>query len=550
MKLRSDKRPEQLGDMETDNSADCEFAERGDTLEDDEVTEVSMMVSSKQVSRYKVMGNGREKISSNPEFFWEKLFDINFYEPLMTPNFNIITPLPLHEELSIDSSYKPLLLTKGGDNDCYVLDDEQTGKIYTQLLERFKKWSKVNEDDKLLSVASLLSKYQFNDEELLLYYTCVHYFFPAIGPQPTLPQLTTTETFLPLLKQHEIVKDVFLCCGATFLEWCQPQKYTDVAEELYQRSQQKLRKETKNRSFKGDETWAFACFQLLCLTDKFRKGAGASMSDRCIDNLAHSFNIIKKKYRLIQKEGSTATDRMLIESFMYNYTVSLLVARDLSKLPSPFSKNFHELTKLLKSPLFDGCDVNWINNPILGSSVDAFEMLAKVSFLSRFPLPLKDNEWIERGKALLEECLYYTPPSLPNEVKNNPTKYATYRPSLLCGSIISKACYLLLSKILRFNEFQVRDFEIQGVVKYTIESLCAVEKGSPLLCILLWSLLIIGAFTIDPDDRLIIKEYLRSTSETIHSYGALKIANFLDLIWQQDNIDLLFVRDNICQVVI
>ncbi|CDO93272.1 unnamed protein product [Kluyveromyces dobzhanskii CBS 2104] len=494
-------------------------------------------------------------LGADPDFFWGKMFDMNFTKPLMTPNFNIISPIPSLDGFSTVETpagpKKSLLLSQfGADNNCYVLDNEQTGEIYLNLLQSFNDWSKTNDDDELLSVAHILSKYQFNGEELLLYFTCVHYFFPAIGPQPTLPQLTTTETFLPLIKQHPVVKDVFLCCGATFLEWCQPNQYTEVAESLYQKSRNKLKSMANDKTIKGDETWAFACFQLLCLTDKFRKGSGTSMSDRCVDNLAHSFNIIKKKIKLIKTQGSTTTDRMLIESFMYNYTVSLLVARDLSKLPSPFSKNFNELTKLLKSPLFDGCDVNWINNPILGSSVEAFEMLAKVSYLSRLHLPLRENEWIERGKRLLEECLYYTPPSLPDDVKNDPQKYETYRPSLLCGSIISKACYLLLSKILRFNEFQLEDFEIQGVVKYTIKSLCNVEKGSPLLCILLWSLLIIGAFTIDEEDRMVIKEYLRSASETIHSYGALKIADFLDLIWQQKNIDLLFVRENLSQVVI
>lgn len=486
---------------------------------------------------------------SNTDFFWRKMFDVNFYEPLMTPNFSIITPLPLKDGMFSEQSVTPNLITSEEDLECYGLDDEQSEMIYIQLLEKFKQWSSIN-DEKLLSVANILSKYQFDDNELLLYYTCVHYFFPAIGPQPTLPQLTTTETFLPLIKQHPIVKDVFLCCGATFLEWCQPQKFSSVAEELYQKSQKSLKEHTERGAIKGDETWAFACFQLLCLTDKFRKGSGTSMVDRCVDNLAHSFNIIKKKYRMIKLHGSTATDRMLIESFMYNYTVSLSVASDLSKLPSPFSKNFHDLTKLLKSPIFDGCDVKWINNPILGSSVDAFEMLAKVSYLGRFPLPLENTKWIERAKQLLEECLYYTPPTLPVEVRNNPEKYARYRPSLLCGSIISKACYLLLSKILRFDDFQVSDFEIQGVVKYTVQSLRDVEKGSPLLCILLWSLLIIGAFTIDPQDRLVIKEYIKSTSETIHSYGALKIANLLELIWEHNNINLLFVREHICEVVI
>lgn len=495
------------------------------------------------------------------DFFWEKMFDLNFHKPIMSPNFSIIPSIldPTFKEDNLlgtstnkfnSVSIMPKTALVDEENyGLYGLDEEQTEKIYDQLMESFAHWA-FSSDDKFAPAACLISQYQFTEQELLLYYTCVNYFLPAVGPQPTLPQLTTTETFMPLLVKNPIVKDVFLCCGATFLAWCQPTKYSVIVEELYQKSKAGLQREIASNKIKGDETWVFACFQLLCLTDKLHNGHGSSMVDRCVDNLAHSFNIIKRKYLGIRRHGPTPTDRMLTESFMYNYTVSLLVAKDLSKLPSPFSQVLQDLTKLLKSPIFNDCDVKWMNNPVLGSSIDAFEMLAKVSYLSRFPLPLKSSHWICKGKELLEECLYYTPPTLPDEVRNDPEKYEKYRPSLLCGSIISKACYLLLSKILRFNEFNVKDFQIQGVVKYSIQSLRDIEKGSPLLCILLWSLLIIGAFAIDSEDILVIKEYLKSASETIHSYGALKICNLLELIWEKNNIDLLFVRENICQVVI
>ncbi|SCU92074.1 LADA_0F14136g1_1 [Lachancea dasiensis] len=440
--------------------------------------------------------------------------------------------------------------THDEDYNAYGLDEELSEKFYAELMRKFVHWSTSPREVSAASAASLLSQYQLTQQELLLYYTSIHYFLPAVGPQQTLPQLTTTETFVPLLTHHPIVKDVFLCCGATFLAWCQPHKYSSVAEKLYQKCRGELHREIESKSIRGDETWAFACFQLLCLTNKLHNGQGESMVDRCIENLTHSFQIIQLKYNDIEKHGSTATDRMLIESFIYNYTVSLLVARDLSKLPNPFGQVFHKLTALLKSPLFNDCDVEWMNNPVLGPSLDAFCLLAKVSYLSRMPLPLQSSEWKACAKELLEECLYYTPPTLPEPVRRDERKYEIYRPGLLCGSIISKACYLLLSKILQFREFDVRDCQIQGVVKYTIQSLKDIEKGNPLLCILLWSLLIIGAFTIDPEDRLVIKEYLKSTSETIHSYGALKITNLLQLVWDREDIELLFVRENICQIII
>lgn len=486
-------------------------------------------------------------------FFWEKLFDMNFTEPIVSPNFSIISPVcasPLPDgDLVAAASIMSTVHTED-DLNAYGLDEEQTEKFYGKLMEKFVDWTSTNNQTKRTSVAKLMSQYQFTQQDLLLYYTCVYYFLPAVGPQQTLPQLTTTETFVPLLTQHPIVKDVFLCCGATFLAWCQPQKYSQLAERLYQSSKSRLQKELASDRIRGDETWAFACFQLLCLTNKLHNGEGISMVDRCVDNLAHSFNIIKRKYQTIKERGSTPTDRMLIESFMYNYTVSLLVARDLSKLPNPFSDMFANLTTLLKSPIFNDCDVEWMNNPVLGPSIDAFGMLAKVSFLSRMPLPLTSPHWTDEAQKLLQDCLYYTPPQLPEEVRNDERKYEVYRPGLLSGSIISKACYLLLSKIIRYDDFDVRNLEIQGVVKYSIQSLRDIEKGNPLLCILLWSLLIIGAFSVDPEDRLVIKEYLKSTSETIHSYGALKIDNLLELIWDRDDINLLFVRENISQVII
>ncbi|SCU81369.1 LAME_0B06744g1_1 [Lachancea meyersii CBS 8951] len=486
--------------------------------------------------------------------FWEKLLNTDARDSIFSPGFLGLSPttaLQSVDEIAATTTRSALALANNDDDyNMYGLDEELSEKFYDKLMQKFVSWTTSNHEIKRTSVAKLMSQYQFTQQELLLYYTCIYYFLPAVGPQHTLPQLTTTETFVPLLAQHAIVKDVFLCCGATFLAWCQPQKYSDIAEQLYQTCKSLLQDELSSTRIRGDETWVFACFQLLCLTNKLHNGQGESMVDRCVDNLVHSFNIIKRKYHDIEKHGSTPTDRMLIESFMYNYTVSLLVAKDLSKLPNPFGKVFYKLTVLLKSPIFNDCDVEWMNNPVLGPSVDAFCMLAKVSFLSRMQLPLQDTEWQTTAQTLLQECLYYTPPTLPEQVRNDACKYEIYRPGLLCGSIISKACYLLLNKILRFEEFDVRDPQIQGVVKYTIQSMKDIEKGNPLLCILLWSLLVIGAFTVDAEDRLVIKEYLKSTSETIHSYGALKINLLLQLVWDRDDINLLFVRENISQVII
>ncbi|CEP62565.1 Zn(II)2Cys6 transcription factor domain-containing protein LALA0_S05e08460g [Lachancea lanzarotensis] len=520
----------------------------------DKETENQMVLNfSEDHSKNYGLNITRDGLSVTPSL--GKLLSSDHQDPLLSPSFLVSPPLSAFESIDLTStnaSQRQVTTTNADDEyNAYGLDEELSEKLYDKVMRKFVNWtSSQNEHQTTISVANLMSQYQFTQQDLLLYYTCIYYFLPAVGPQHTLPQLTTTETFVPLLAQHSIVKDVFLCCGATFLAWCQPQKYSGTAEVLYQTCKSHLHAELSSGRVRGDETWIFACFQLLVLTNKLHNGQGESMVDRCVDNLSHSFDIIKRKYYDIEKHGSTPADRMLIESFMYNYTVSLLVAKDLSKLPNPFGKGFQRLAALLKSPIFNDCDVAWMNNPVLGPSLDAFCMLAKVSFLSRMPLPLQDGQWQTVADTLMEECLYYKPPPLPEQVRNDELKYEIYRPGLLCGSIISKACYLLLNKIVRFEDFDVRDQQIQDLVKYTIKSLKDIEKGTPLLCILLWSLLVIGAFTVDAEDRLVIKEYLKSTSETIHSYGALKINLLLQLVWDRDDINLLFVRENIGQVII
>lgn len=489
----------------------------------------------------------------------------------------------------------------GDDDDVIGLDEEQSEKLYGQLLDRFENWQPTGP-------VLLRHKHSNNKQELLLYYTFFNYFLPKVGPQKTLPELSTMQTF-PNVEQNSIVNNVFMCCGATFLAWVQPQKYTVIAETLYEESKKNLKelqltrydqssggdgtdfcargdhdgessssssnngdnssgnnstgdgKHSKRIYIRGDEDWLIACFQLLVLRDKLYNGQG--VVDRCIENLSHSFSIIKKRYLLddslstTQVMPTTPVDRMLLESFLYNYTVSVSVAKKLDdgKLPNPFSPVITKLVSMLKLPLFENCEVEWLNNPVLGPSVDVFIMLAKVSFLGRLHLPLEKNSiWDIRASELLQQCLYYSPPNLPDKIKADRGKYSVYRPGLLCGSIVSKSCYLLLYKIINYGEMDDKEIlfnpDIQSVVKYAIEALVDIAKDDNLLCILQWALLILGAFTVEKRDQLIIREYTRSIGATIHSHSGSKIKDHLEAMWASHDLGLLFDREKLSQLVI
>ncbi|XBW35740.1 hypothetical protein QEN19_001310 [Hanseniaspora menglaensis] len=424
-----------------------------------------------------------------------------------------------------------------------------------------------------------------NEKELLLYYTFFNYFLPQVGPQNTLPQLSTSVTF-PQVEHNGIVRSVFKCCGATFLAWCQPLEYTKIAEDLYDESKKNLQKVLGERKYlydvstanetnspesvssnnsmglnykeiKGDEDWIIACFQLLVLRDKLKNGK--DVVDRCLENLAHSFKTIQNRYLLDTSSEipNTPVDRMLLESFVYNYTVSISVARDFDSksLPNPFDPIITRLVSMLKFPIFENCEVEWLNNPVLGSSVECFIMLAKVSYLGRLSLPLNsDSIWEIRAKELQQQCLYYSPPALPEKIKNNMAKYSKYRPGLLSGSIVSKACYLLLFKILNYNTMTdkeiLQDEDIRNVVKYIITALKDIEMGDRLLCILQWALLIIGAFAVTDDEKFVIRKYVRSVGETIHSHCGNQIKLIVDEIWETGNLGILFDIEQISKLVI
>ncbi|CAI8497316.1 unnamed protein product [Hanseniaspora opuntiae] len=425
-----------------------------------------------------------------------------------------------------------------------------------------------------------------NERELLLYYSFFNYFLPQVGPQNTLPQLSTSVTF-PQIEHNSIVKSVFKCCGATFLAWCQPNEYSKVAEDLYDESKKSLQKllgekqylydvssvsndvnspdsiSTNNsmgfnyRKIKGNEDWIIACFQLLVLRDKLKNGQ--DVVDRCLENLSHSFETIQNRYLLDSSSDipNTPIDRMLLESFVYNYTVSISVAKDFNSknLPNPFDPIITRLVGMLKFPIFENCEVEWLNNPVLGSSVECFIMLAKVSYLGTLKLPLeKDSIWEIRAKELQQQCLYYSPPALPFKIKNNMEKYAKYRPGLLSGSIVSKSCYLLLFKILNYETMSDKDIlddvDIRNVVKYVVSALNEIELGDKLLCILQWSLLIIGAYAKTLEERFVISKYVISVGETIHSHYGNQIKLILEEIWETGNLSILLDSDRISKLVI
>lgn len=428
-------------------------------------------------------------------------------------------------------------------------------------------------------------------DEAFLLYACVHRFIPNLGPQDTHPMLTTNATFIPQVENNLIMKEIFLCCGAAYLEWYDRARFSRLSDYLYESSEALIKKYLSENGMQGVELWLLASFQLLCLRNKHTFSGSV---DKCVNCLSNSYLMIKNTY-YVNKSGSDADcakteknivlpglqnltyeiendfmgdsklnklkdelvlqphERMYIESFIYNYSVAILFATDISRLPNPFSV-FKELSHVLKCPIYH-CQFEWMNNPVLGSALDAFEILAKASFIARLPMPLDHGSvWYQKAQQLQTMCNFYTSPVLPPQLKAYDSKrYESAKLSSLVGKIVTKSCFLLVSKALHYESFDVRDVSIQKNIRDVFGAFSEIPRENRIWGILAWSLVIMGSFATTFRDRDAVLRYLLNIGERFHLQSTIKIRCFLEKLWQQPEelrLNFLFNRVELSKVVV
>lgn len=463
----------------------------------------------------------------------------------------------------------------------YLYDNNNYWTVhYSSIIEKFDK-------------GELADIKNFCDDEALLFYACVKEFIPKIGPQDTHPMLTTGATFIPQVENNPVMKEVFLCCGATYLEWYDKSRFSSLSNELYENSQKLINKYLSENELVGVELWLLASFQLLCLRNKITLSRTV---DDCVQCLSNSYRIIKNTYYISEPQAAVdrnKTDsstpgpldfgfqnltyeienqimsdstrnnelkselilqpheRMYIESFIYNYSVAILFANDVSDLPNPFLA-FKELSHVLRCPIYH-CEFEWMNNPVLGSALDAFEILAKVSFIARVPMPLDPRSlWYQRAQQLQNMSAFYTSPVIPMHIKKlDKQKYASAKLSFLVGKIVTKSCYLLITKILQYQDFNHRDYHIQMIVTEMLHAYRAIPRYNNIWGILPWSLVVSGLFVLDERDREDIFKYLGYVGEISHNQSTFKLKAFLKKAWGKptdEGINMLFSREDLCKV--
>ncbi|CUS25184.1 LAQU0S31e00232g1_1 [Lachancea quebecensis] len=415
--------------------------------------------------------------------------------------------------------------------------------------------------------------------EALLLHTCVEKFIPNLGTQYTHPLLTACATFVPQAEKSIPLREVFLCCGATYLEWYDDAKFTPLSNSLYKSSHMLIEKYLHNESLVDAGPWLLASFQLLSLRSKM---ASSGSVDDCVQCLSKSYLVIQKTILMRNNEhaqtaaglqnlnyeienkfmrqqeqkeqdkiASQPYERMYIESFIYNYSVTILFATNLSRLPSPFCI-FKEISHVLKRPIYC-CHFEWMNNPVLGPALDAFEILAKVSYIGRLPMPLSESSvWFQRAGLLKTMAFFYTSPVLSLQVKSNDKQlFENAKLSALVGIIVAKSSYLLVSKILNFDGFQVQHAAIRKVRFEIFEAFSLIPLGSNIWGILVWSLVITGCFSTTVHERSQTLKYLLNVGEHFHHQNTIAMRKFLEKAWScstSKHLDILFDRRELSKI--
>ncbi|KAG7893843.1 hypothetical protein KL908_002897 [Ogataea polymorpha] len=415
----------------------------------------------------------------------------------------------------------------------------------------------------------------FSANDALLYDAFVKGFMVAISPQLSHESLQPSSVVIPRGLHNPTLRHVFYACGATYLSWKRPE-YREFAEQKFLQCMKEMQWFLNQNSLVGNEDWLLICMVTLCLREKYQCENTARNAFFLIASLQiiecwllnrnlpfESFNQLldalvlnKTNFKMLPmvrtdpevndatywtdelsymlREGDvTNLERTILESFLYNYSVTLFAceASVADYIKSPFQV-YAELKPYLLPPLYH-CPAWWMNNPIMGAALSAFELAAKTNWLSLF-FPLNDKNKMVAEK-LLTLSKYYLPPVLPENVRFHESDFVQRRlmESCLIGNIVAKACTILLSKLLN-PRLQPDAPEIQEEIDVFFSNLRKLSPHAQSSGLCSWPFAVAGSAVIKEDQRLYLIERIRTFGVMKKSSGLMSVMRFLFTTWGSD----------------
>lgn len=183
---------------------------------------------------------------------------------------------------------------------------------------------------------------------------CFSYFIDkftlTITPPYCNPLITPIKILLPFLISNDIVREIFLTCGASFHAFANDEYLKRVCER-YVNSVNLLIKGIQGSMY-GAEDHLFICAQLLQALYLRDKNIGSNAA-KCAAHLSASYEIIKKRFIRnsinLHNFNMTPLDRIVSEHFVFNYPITILLCHSdklfQNIIPSPSNS-------LNNSPIF------------------------------------------------------------------------------------------------------------------------------------------------------------------------------------------------------
>lgn len=225
-----------------------------------------------------------------------------------------------------------------------------------------------------------------------------------------------------------------------------------------------------------------------------------------------------------------ANERTLLESFLYNYTINLFICdKDaVNYLSSPF-KVFEDFREFLSPQLYN-CPVPWMNNPVMGAALSAFEIAAKANWLGlQFPLSY-ENKVI--ALSLLKTAKYYARPLLPPDIKAKEPQNVQRRllESCYMGDMVAKASYIYLKKLI-YPMTSSQEPEIQQIVTDFNKDLYELTLHSQISAIGSWPIAIVGSAAIKREEQDYLIWRVHHFCDVVRSGALSTVLKYLKVVW-------------------
>lgn len=390
----------------------------------------------------------------------------------------------------------------------------------------------------IVSLRALLPGLTLDDKSSLYIESFMNNFLPAITPPHAHSDMRPSSVFVPYVTIHQDLIYLFLACGAIDNSWHDPASRI-IAQKYYNKFVKSLQITVKQGSNIMEEDWFFMTIQLLCLLEK-HMGAPSST---VLKHVTAGYQVIQKKKQdsLLSKKVSKI-ERVLTESFLYNYLVLIMFSKDEDLKYLPPRGTFEELKSILKVPIINEND-SWSDHPVFGGSVDLFCNVEKILWLYR-KFPLNHYQQLYAADLLSDMDSWVESPKLSNE----PKSYMLHREA---SFLYYLSCKILLLKLLDTN-IREYDEKIRNILEVGILRLLELElKNSTgcVGCILAWPIAMLGFASSDIFHKTVVRQKAVELCEVLHAGFAKQVLDLLDSAWSVNEfnetlgLDILYRRD-------